>query len=697
MRFGYQPRHTAAKQHRRGAAALTAGTSTCALIFAMAGVAGASEIATSEVTGTTNEVTVTQGTSTVSTVNVTAGGALNCNIKTAGPGALGAATFQMPTSYSISSAGALSSSTPSTQYSFVSNGIPIGASGNCGTQAATYSLSTSWGAALTTPVGNYTFHLSTTSAEAQTAVQNPASPGLSDTDETQVVVHVVAPVNNNHSPTVMTAAVDATGDEGDTLQASGTFQDSDGDSLSLSVPNGTPGTFNDNGGGNWSWSLNTTDETSGSVTVTANDGHGGTATDSFDFSAVNVAPSTPGTPALQTAADSPNKDGQFVLDWTASTDPGLDDTVTYTLRHKDADSDWSSVATGITSNSYAFDNTNAESEGSWVYQVKATDGTDDSSYSDTSNTVVVDETAPNAPSVSLDGAPTPDYTDGDGLIWFATAPTVTVTDNGDDPLQDGSDGSGVDPSSFDTSPSTTEGANHLSETVKDYADNESSAGTLDFGVDTTAPTVSLDCAELPLTVHVGDNFSLDWSATDATGGSGVATGFESGSITPSTTVGAHTVSVASAASIDNVGNESAVSNTCSYTAVYNWTGFFQPIDNVADPSDGTTPGATAAGWNKAKAGSAIPVKFSLGGDRGLGIFATGYPVAKQVTCPSGTIVADTVEESSTGTTSGLKYDATAQQYNYTWKTTSSWANTCQRLQVKLVDGTSHYAFFKFTK
>jgi hypothetical protein len=32
-----------------------------------------------------------------------------------------------------------------------------------------------------------------------------------------------------------------------------------------------------------------------------------------------------------------------------------------------------------------------------------------------------------------------------------------------------------------------------------------------------------------------------------------------------------------------------------------------------------------------------------------------------------------------------------------WKTTSTLANTCQRLEVKLVDGTSHYAFFRFVK
>ena len=37
-----------------------------------------------------------------------------------------------------------------------------------------------------------------------------------------------------------------------------------------------------------------------------------------------------------------------------------------------------------------------------------------------------------------------------------------------------------------------------------------------------------------------------------------------------------------------------------------------------------------------KAGSAVPVKFSLGGDRGRAIFAVGFPTSAQVTYPAGT-------------------------------------------------------------
>ena len=133
------------------------------------------------------------------------------------------------------------------------------------------------------------------------------------------------------------------------------------------------------------------------------------------------------------------------------------------------------------------------------------------------------------------------------------------------------------------------------------------------------------------------------------------------------------------------------------SVTYAWTGFFQPIDALANHSNGKDSTVVAGTiFNKAKAGSSIPVKFSLNGDRGLAVFAADFPKVVKVDCASaGTY--DDIEEISTATTSGLKYDATSDQYIYTWKTATSMAGTCQRLQVKLMDGTSHYAFFNLTK
>jgi len=50
--------------------------------------------------------------------------------------------------------------------------------------------------------------------------------------------------------------------------------------------------------------------------------------------------------------------------------------------------------------------------------------------------------------------------------------------------------------------------------------------------------------------------------------------------------------------------------------------------------------------NSAKAGSAIPIKFSLNGDQGLDIFQTGYPVSQEIDCDLAAIPAKIVNACS---------------------------------------------------
>ena len=57
------------------------------------------------------------------------------------------------------------------------------------------------------------------------------------------------------------------------------------------------------------------------------------------------------------------------------------------------------------------------------------------------------------------------------------------------------------------------------------------------------------------------------------------------------------------------------------TVVYKFSGFFAPVENLP-------------AVNHVKAGQAVPVKFSLLGNQGLGIFAAGYPRSEQITCGS---------------------------------------------------------------
>lgn len=118
-------------------------------------------------------------------------------------------------------------------------------------------------------------------------------------------------------------------------------------------------------------------------------------------------------------------------------------------------------------------------------------------------------------------------------------------------------------------------------------------------------------------------------------------------------------------------------NSC----LFNFSGFFQPVDNLPVV-------------NVVQAGQAIPVKFSLNGNNGLNIFAAGYPVSSQVTCDASEPGA-LIEETVTAGGSSLSYDATTDRYIYVWKTNKVWKGTCRMLDVRLADGTEHFAKFQF--
>jgi hypothetical protein len=122
-------------------------------------------------------------------------------------------------------------------------------------------------------------------------------------------------------------------------------------------------------------------------------------------------------------------------------------------------------------------------------------------------------------------------------------------------------------------------------------------------------------------------------------------------------------------------------NVATFNVIFNWSGFFPPVDNLPT-------------INTAKAGSAIPIKFSLGGDEGLGIFADGYPASTQISCGDGTVMGDN-QPAVTAGSSSLSYDPITDTYNYVWKTDKGWSGTCRQLVVVLTDGTTHVANFKF--
>ena len=123
--------------------------------------------------------------------------------------------------------------------------------------------------------------------------------------------------------------------------------------------------------------------------------------------------------------------------------------------------------------------------------------------------------------------------------------------------------------------------------------------------------------------------------------------------------------------------------TCNFASfAYDFTGFYAPIQN-------------APAVNAVKAGSAVPVKFGLGGDFGLDVFESGYPKSEAVPCNASVPAADVSGTVSAGGSS-LSYDAATQTYSYVWKTEKAWAGTCRQLTVKFNDGLRTWsAIFSF--
>ena len=87
------------------------------------------------------------------------------------------------------------------------------------------------------------------------------------------------------------------------------------------------------------------------------------------------------------------------------------------------------------------------------------------------------------------------------------------------------------------------------------------------------------------------------------------------------------------------------------TPLYSFKGFFQPVNKL--PTISTV-----------KAGSSIPVRFSLGEDKGLEIFVAGYPLSGRTPSnPSAPL--DAIDQTVTASSSGLSYSASSGQYTHT--------------------------------
>lgn len=135
---------------------------------------------------------------------------------------------------------------------------------------------------------------------------------------------------------------------------------------------------------------------------------------------------------------------------------------------------------------------------------------------------------------------------------------------------------------------------------------------------------------------------------------------------------------------DNRGGEAFTSAATTVVIPrYTFSGFGAPVDNPPV-------------LNVMQAGRAVPLKFGLGGNFGLGVLAAGSPSSTRVNCDTSAPL-DEAETTVTAGNSTLTYDPASDRYKYVWKTNRAWAGTCQQLTLTLDDGSSHSALFRFRR
>ena len=340
----------------------------------------------------------------------------------------------------------------------------------------------------------------------------------------------------------------------------------------------------------------------------------------------------------------------------ANADDWNNSDVTVHFEAKDTDPGSGVVASSITPDVIA--NTETTTSGTVVNgSAKDTAG----NVGTDSVTVKLDKTAP-----SITGAIVSGTKGGNG--WYVGPLTVHFT------CSDGLSGLAVCPDDVTV---TTNGANQsVTGKATDKAGNTATATVSGISIDQEKPTLTTaDVNVAGGTYTLGSVPTATCTATDSF--SGVASCTVTVSAGNTNGVGTFTYT---ATATDKAGNTTTVTGT--YKVIYRFDGFLQPINDTAHQIGATT--------SVFKAGSTIPAKFQLKNSAGTVVQAATAPA--WLTPVKGSSMSAPVDESvytatgDSGTT--YRYDTTAAQYIYNWKTGTG--GNYWRIGVRVDDGQTYY-------
>jgi hypothetical protein len=197
------------------------------------------------------------------------------------------------------------------------------------------------------------------------------------------------------------------------------------------------------------------------------------------------------------------------------------------------------------------------------------------------------------------------------------------------------------------------------------------------GQDSIPPTAQITTPAEGATFILGEKVASDYSCDD-TGGSGLDACIgtnANGEPIDTGSVGAKTYTVTAR---DGAGNETTV--TVRYRVVYDFRGFFPPVD---DPPD----------RNVVTAGRIVPVLWRL-----LDASGDGVTTLTDASLTSARVDCDTGEPAGEPTEAGGRLLRLGKGvYAIVWRTSEDYARSCRELTLDLDDGTTHTALFRFRR